>query len=412
MFAYVPACYRETKGNGYNGGGWISSLQAELLKRPEVELAIAFKANGFGFKEKHDNVTYYPVPFPKKTWREKWNYFFHYSLEEEMHELKELYRKVVDDYRPDVIHVFGSESEYGMVATVTNIPLVLHIQGVIIPCQNAFMPPAVSRMSYLTRSWHPLRILKSCKELMTWKRTCVRERAVLQATSNFIGRTEWDHHIVDVFHPGARYFEGWEILRPSFYSAPQRQMPDRLTIVSTMSGVTYKGLDLVLKTADTLKNIMHMDFDWLVYGDGSLLPFFERLTGIGHTQVGIRMMGIGSEQDVCNALVRATVFAQTSYIDNSPNAVCEAQLVGCPVVATNVGGVSSLMEHGRTGFLVPANDPYQMAWHIARLHRDRPLNESVSAAAKQLAQKRHDRDSIVEGLMAVYREVSGTPSAD
>lgn len=52
-----------------------------------------------------------------------------------------LLKGVIDDFKPDVIEVFGSESFMGLVAKKTKIPVVLHIQGVLTPYFNAYFPP-------------------------------------------------------------------------------------------------------------------------------------------------------------------------------------------------------------------------------------------------------------------------------
>ena len=121
--------------------------------------------------------------------------------------------------------------------------------------------------------------------------------------------------------------------------------------------------------------------------------------------MNIEFRGVGSEETICHALCNATAFAQTSYIDNSPNAVCEAQMVGCPVVATNVGGVSSLIEDGKSGFFVPANDPYMMAWHLLELHQNKEENEFIGGNAQNVAHERHNKGRIVSSLMEIYNKV-------
>ena len=55
-------------------------------------------------------------------------------------------------------------------------------------------------------------------------------------------------------------------------------------------------------------------------------------------------------------LRRAHVFAISSYIENSPNSLCEAMQAGMPCVATYAGGIPSLVEDGRTGLLFPPGD--------------------------------------------------------
>ena len=80
-------------------------------------------------------------------------------------------------------------------------------------------------------------------------------------------------------------------------------------------------------------------------------------------------------------------------------------MVGCPVVATNVGGVSSLIEDGKSGFFVPANDPYMMAWHLLELHQNKEENEFIGGNAQNVAHERHNKGRIVSSLMEIYNKV-------
>lgn len=404
-FSLTPSRYKGAKGLGYNGGGWISSLEAELIKHSDVELGIAFIKGQKYIKEKQNKVCYYVMPIPSKKIRNKINYFTNYNAQTEVTAYLPILKKVVDDFKPDVIQVFGSESYLGFVRQVTDVPCVLHIQGIINPYWEAFFPPGFSKATFILRNKSPKKMWCAYKELKTWENTCKREREVLKQVKHYIGRTKWDEIITRTFNPQADYHYCSEILRDSFYHATNRKQPERMTIVSTMSGVMYKGLDLVLKTACVLKRYWHVDFVWIVYGSKSLVPFFERQTGIKGNDVNVEFRGVGSEKDVCNALCHATAFAQTSYIDNSPNAVCEAQMVGCPVVATNVGGVSSLIEDGKNGFLVPANDSYQMAWHLIMLYKNKEINGFIGKNAQNMAYQRHDKGQIVNSLIEIYNKV-------
>lgn len=408
-FSLTSSCYSGTKTNGYNGGGWISSLEKELTKCDNIQLGVAFMSRTSKGKEIQHGVTYYPMTYPKKTLGEKWKYFFNYSVEDEYKPYIARFKSVVDDFCPDVIHIFGSESLFGFVKLITNTPCVLHIQGILNPYKNAFFPPSVSKESYMTRSLSPRKILQSYREMITWRNSCLRERALIKIIDNYIGRTKWDEIITRTINPHARYFYGSEILRPSFYSEAQHKFPEQMTIISTSSGTLYKGLDLILKTAQILKLFHHCEFKWIVFGNTENLHYIEKMTGIAHEDVNVDMAGIGTEEDIYNALVNATAFAHPSYIDNSPNAVCEAQLVGCPVVATDVGGIKSLIVDGETGFLVPANDPYQMAWRLKLLFKNRSLAQAISQKGKNQAKERHNKEKIVNELINVYKTLLNEP---
>lgn len=404
-FATTPSNYKGLNGNGYNGGGWISSLESEIDKHEDIGLSIAFFSKNQPFKVRQNRVTYYPMSHPIKSKREKINYFLHYSVEDEAEPYINLFRKIIEDCKPDIIEIFGSETVLGFAQSATTVPCVLHIQGILTPYWNAFCPPFISKKTYLFATYSPIRILKVYKKFKTWTNSCVRELSLLKNISYFIGRTDWDKRMISILNPQSCYFYGSEILRQSFYQKLEYKKPEEMTIVSTMSGVMYKGMDLILKTAYVLKYMMNQRFTWIVYGDASNLKFFERSTSICHSDVNVEMKGVGTEKDICQTLINATAFAQTSYIDNSPNAVCEAQIMGCPVVATHVGGLSSLIENGMDGFLVPANDPYQMAWLLYNLHTDEDLSSKISKNAKETASMRHNKKDIVDSLILTYQKI-------
>ena len=85
--------------------------------------------------------------------------------------------------------------------------------------------------------------------------------------------------------------------------------------------------------------------------------------------------------------------------------MCEAQLVGCPVVSTNVGGISSLIEDGIDGFLIPSNDPYMMAWKLLNLYKDKQLNQIVASKGQERAKVRHNKERVVKELIDIYDKI-------
>ena len=105
---YIPVHKRKL---GYNGGSWATSIQKELLKRNDIELACAFCKDGEPSKVIQNGVTYYVVPNHKKSRKDKiidlvkikdvtrdeilWPYY------------EEKFKAIINDFRPDVIHIFG-----------------------------------------------------------------------------------------------------------------------------------------------------------------------------------------------------------------------------------------------------------------------------------------------------------------
>lgn len=386
--------------NKYNGGGWISALENELKKQENIELGICFFYNEEQ-KIKQKNITYYPIKQSKK--------FFSFIpsskyTDKENNTLIKKFLNVISDFKPDIIHIFGSEMQFGLIAKYTKTPIVLHIQGILTPCLNAYLPPFVSWLTFYFKSSNPLLILKGIKERINWTNNSNREQEIIKNIYNYIGRTTWDYRVIKTLNPHCRYYYGSEILREEFYKPEPRTLPQQLIIVSTISSPLYKGFDLILKTASILKNNYKQTFKWIVFGN--INPsFIERTVGIYHNDVNIILRGIATANEIKKMILTSTVFMHPSYIDNSPNSICEAQILGCSVIATNVGGIPTLIKDQETGFLVPANDPYQTAYLINELFRDKNKNITIGKNAQKVANKRHDKNNIVIELVSIYKNI-------
>lgn len=396
-------------GGGYNGGGWISSMQNELAKCDDIKLGIAFCRNGEPAKVEQDGVVYYPIPHHTKSKKDKildlfklndatrdevlWPYYEHKFIE------------VIEDFKPDVIHIFGSELYHGLAARVAgNIPMVLHIQGLLSLSIYILLPPGFSRREYIMSGKGLKGKFHHLQYLAYWKRSAYREKAILNAVPYVIGRTDWDRQAMVVLNPKAKYYYGGEILRDVFYEARKRQFPNVPTITTTISFPTYKGYDVILKVAYILKNELHLKFQWNVYGN--INPeFIEKHLGLRHQDLNINLCGVASAETLCNALLSSTMYFHSSYIENSPNSVGEAQMVGVPVVASRVGGTDSMVEHGKTGFLYPVTDPYMAAYYIKRLIDNKEENMAIGKKAREIALVRHDKKQIVKELLDVYEQI-------
>lgn len=403
--AYTPN--KEVK-HAYNGGGWIDSLLAELKLRKDIELGICSLTAKQASAEEWEGIRFYSIPRQRRRIKEKIHtgFFPHSDKYERMRwvEYKSQFARVVEDFSPEVIHLFGSEFYHGLVAEVTSVPVVLHIQGILNTCLNAWFPPGVSFMDYLLQDYHPQHIWSRAQIYYEWERECMRERHIFKHVPNFIGRTTWDKACTRVLSPSAKYFYGGELLRPIFYQGGERQIPSKLTLVTTISRPLYKGYDFVLKTAQCLKEALGDNFEWKVFGNISP-TFVEQKLRISHKDVNVSLCGVATPENLKDHLLHATVYFHSSYIENLCNAACEALILGVPVVAAHVGGIDGAVEHGVDGFLVPANDPYTAAYRILQLAEDRELNIQMGNEGRCRALKRHDKEEVVKTLLATYQTI-------
>lgn len=406
-FTNSVSCYTSST-NSYNGGGWITSLETEIRKKDGIELGVCSYAHVPELnKVEKDGTIYYLLPRPKKSLKYTVETIFSKpevsTFKHEKLAMPALI-DIVNDFRPDVIQVFGTENIYGLIASYVHVPVVLHIQGILTACANSFLPPTVSWKMYLFKDVKIRNILWRLSNMFALYRNCITEQRIYRAVKYFIGRTALDKRITGILNPSAKYYHCDEIIRETFYSDTNvRELPEKPVFVTTISSQLYKGYDMILKTAKCLKSIIG-DFEWKVFGDVEP-KFVERIFKIRREAVNVHLMGVGSADRIKEILLSSTAYVHTSYIDNSPNSLCEAMLLGVPVISTFVGGVPSIVEDGKTGMLVPANDPFQMAWQMAYLYNHKDINIVIGKSAKELALKRHNKETIVHKVLQIYRDM-------
>ena len=393
--------------DAHNGSGWVSSLVEELKKNPNISLAVCGEGVG-KWGQVQNGLTIFPVNIFgsfKNRLKKKINIDYEEKL------LLPGMLRAIQDFRPDVIHIWGTEYAYGTVCSHTDIPCILHIQGLLTPYYNAKYPPGFHKSLFLKAEWwHPLRIYRILSFDNVMRRRAEREIRILKACPNFLGRTTWDRSVISLYNPSANYFYNSEMLRRPFLQNCGKwnvHESKQKTLISVISMPYYKGHDLILKTAKLLSEHYGSDFSWKVFGVYSM-TFWEKILKISAENVNVKLCWTVSAEKLKDELLSADVFIQPSYIDNSPNSLCEAQLLGLPVVATAVGGIPSLVQDGKNGFLVPANDPFMMAERIIQILNNPILAENLGKNAYKCAAERHHPETIVNDLLSAYRKIIRT----
>jgi len=143
----------------------------------------------------------------------------------------------------------------------------------------------------------------------------------------------------------------------------------------------------------------------ILVGDGPLRNELEALS----QQLGIAnaVRFVGYRSDVQEILQRGTVFVLSSLSEGNSVALLEAMAAGLPVVATDVGGNSEILEHEKTGLLVPPADPNALSDAILRVLDDPRLSKSLSQAAMNAVRQRYSFDAMMASYLRIYQGVRG-----
>lgn len=166
----------------------------------------------------------------------------------------------------------------------------------------------------------------------------------------------------------------------------------------------------------------HKGQEYLVRGFGLLAPSFPtaRLVVVGSgplephlravaAEAGVadRVLLLGQRSDVAELLQGFDVFALPSVCEALPYALLEAMAVGLPAVATAVGGVAELIEHGRSGYVARPRDPTGLAARLRPLLESPALRAAVGSAARQRVADRFHEPVLIARTIALYDRLLG-----
>ena len=122
-------------------------------------------------------------------------------------------------------------------------------------------------------------------------------------------------------------------------------------------------------------------------------------------QNNITFLGILSEEEMASRYLKSNVFISASTIENSPNSLGEAMLVGCPVVASDVGGVKNMIVHNIEGYIYQSTAPYMLAYYVKEIFRNDELAKRFSKNAKKHAMITHNRVENTAKLLKIYQDM-------
>jgi glycosyltransferase involved in cell wall biosynthesis len=251
------------------------------------------------------------------------------------------------------------------------------------------------------------------------------ETLALAKARHVIGRTRWDKACVRQINPNAVYHSCNESLREPFYSGNwDVSSCDRHTIFVSQGDYPIKGLHEALYALPYLIKDFP-DVRLLTTGSDprgqSLRERLRRSSYAAFLEREIRRLGLGKHVEFLGSLSAEQMKRQylcshialnPSSIENSSNAICEAMLLGTPVVASFVGGTPDLIADGVNGLLYPFDAPYLLADAVRQVFSSDELATRLSGEARQAAATRHDRERNLKGLMAIYRVLAAAPETE
>lgn len=390
---------------------WARALADQLRDREDIHLAIVSVANSEEIQKYCvNNIDFYFLPDEKKmksngggeNARKNWN-------------------RIINDFKPDLIHIHGSESmvPYELIKMKPNIPLYLTLQGIL---ANYFKDYTAGISYDEIKKNVTIRDLLRGSGILGDQRSAVQrsrfEKEMLKGVHYLGGRTTWDKVSSLAINPNAKYLFAPEMIRPEFYEAKRWELKNikRHRIFMHQGFKPIKGLHILLEAMYHLKN-RYPDIELYMSGknimknqtikdrilqSGYVKLLFRKIKEYG-LQDCIHFTGILNAEEIVEELKKAHVMVLPSSIENSPNSLCEAQLVGIPTVASYVGGVPEMLRDGKDGYLYTFNEPLMLAEYISRIFESDNLAESFSESSYNWIRERQGQELVVNQTIENYR---------
>ncbi len=398
-------------GAGLNRAGWQEGLRQALFRfYPDLKISIA----SFG-SESYDlfqveNATYYNIFREGQTgnrWRRVLESWKHRTFkQEELTRIMEIYESV----KPDLVFIFGAENPYGLLTDDFSVPTVISIQAVI----NGLVDNLFCGLT----GWQLIREFFSRETVIgqgifhKWwsqKKHARVERQIYQRNKYFCGRTDWDHNWMTRLNPAARYFHIDRVLRRPFYKAVwDIESSTDNQIFSLCGNAPFKGGITLIRALAYLKMNGHDQIRLRLAGvdpDSSVGKYISEILRDTGMENQIDLLGRLNPEQIINEMKTARVFVLPSHMDNSPNSLAEAMILGMPCIASNAGGVSSMIDDGHDGLLYPHTEIKTLAEKIKLLMKDHSLARSAGKNARESALERHNPSYIAGLTLAMYQEV-------
>lgn len=294
-------------------------------------------------------------------------------------------KNILAQVEPDVVHIAGTEYDhaYSMICAL-GCPekTVVSIQGLTSVYAQHYMAdvPFGVRYGFTLRD-----LLKLDNLYLDNKRYYKRgamEIKTIKGAGNIIGRTDWDKAATKNINPTAEYYHCGEILRSSFYTGERWSYENcnKHSVFVTQGYYPIKGLHYMLEALHHIKQF-YPDV-MLNIGGGVTLnnkglkarikqkryqKYLSELISQYNLENNVKFLPALSEGEMKEQYLNANVFVSPSSIENSPNSLGEAMILGVPCIASLVGGVANMLVHEKEGYTYQHNAPYMLAHYVMKV---------------------------------------------
>lgn len=413
----IPVIARYLNKDAGNKEGWLAASSEKILSEDDREFSL-----GVCFPVESEADARFQADLEVKAYG---FYEDRVNFENYDAKLEDRFREVLKDFKPDVIHIFGTEYSHTLAmcrACENPEKLLIGIQGLCsVYAEHYFdgIPEEVKKSGTLRDA------LKKDDLIRQQEKFVLRgehEKEAIRIAGNVTGRTDWDKFYTADFHPGVRYFFMNETLRSTFYDGEWKfENCEPYSIFISQGDYPIKGLHVFLPVLGKLAkkypgvkcyvagNIVtgtqSLKKKILISGYGRYLNQLIRENGL---EDKIVFLGSLNASEMKDRFLKSNLYLSPSMMENSPNSLGEAMLLSMPVVASDVGGVKGLLSDEEEGYIYPPLDADACMERIEKVFSENGTEKQMQMGKLASAHARitHDADANYKRLKEIYSEIA------
>ena len=409
----VPQIAEKLNIPGSNKEGWIAGLfDAVIQSSDRFALAIAFpyEEDREFADEKHRVFAFAADISHPENYEER---------------VTDRLRDIIESFQPDIVHIFGTEYGHSLSATkALNDPskLLIGFQGVCGALAEAYLVGVDAEWIHKTTLRDLLKKDNLVLQQNKFKLRAEHEKEAICLAGYLAGRTRLDKEYAQKINPDAEYVVLNETMRSVFYTGEwEKDKAVSHRIFVSQCDYPIKGFHIMIKAlaelkkkfpdahihvaGNTITGVGGIKKKLLISTYGKYLKHLMKKTG---TENSIIFLGRLDAERMKEEYLSSSVFVLPSVMENSPNCLGEAMLLGTPCVASNVGGVSDICPSS-DGWLYEDCDPDKLAMSIQQVFQDLEAGGreciNKSQKAKEDALARHSAKANYNSLLEIYTHI-------
>lgn len=383
-----------------------SAARRLIEEEPTLQLAVATTYSGDTFIDHElDGIRYFILPLKGAS-----NLKYNKSLEN-------YWRTVKDSFSPDCVHLHGTEYAHGLafLRACPDVRAVASVQGLVSICSRYYLAGLTNWDIFSSLTLRDIVRGTLWAGKRSFEKRGVLEREIVNRLQHIIGRTSWDKAHALAINPHIQYHFCNETLRSEFYGKIwSYEECEKHSIFVSQASYPIKGLHQLLKAMPLILR-RYPDAKIYVAGDNIAKTdgFKQKIIKTGYGRYIGRLIrrydleghifftgSLGAEQ-MCTRYLMSNVFVSASVIENSPNSLGEAQLLGVPCVASYVGGTMDMMA-GNNKNLYRFEEVEMLAEKVCDIFEH---CRTVDLAMQQQAYARHDAHNNAMNLLSIYADM-------